>query len=136
MKNKTQTKKTKGKIMSEGFILNVKKVSYESKVVDFGKAKLHIRPYPQSRSELIIRDGAMIFPGASAQDMFIYCLTGWENVNDDDKNPIALTDDIKKKIYDFKVGAIEIAGKKVPMSNFVIAEARKMTDEIGDDSKN
>ena len=117
--------------------IDLTKVSYEGRVFDFGDAKLTIRPYPKSRVDIIIKDGAMVLSGASALDMFIYCLTKWENVPDANGNPLKLSVDIKQKIYDFHMGVItDEKGEKICMSDFVIRTARGMSEENAAETKN
>jgi hypothetical protein len=117
--------------------IDTTKVSYEGQVKEFGNAKLTIRPYPQSRSDVGFKNGTMIISGINTRDMFMYCLTEWDGVSGSDDKPLKMTDDIKKMIYDFRLGSITNEKDEVTtMSDFVIAEARKLTDEIANDTKN
>jgi hypothetical protein len=112
--------------------IDLNKVSYDGKWFDFGEARLKIRPYPLSLTDIAFKDGAMVYAGDASLEMFIYCLTEWENVVDADGQPLKLTPDVKKKIYDFKLGR----DKEDVMSGFVLRTARSLTEEIGNDSKN
>lgn len=117
--------------------IDMSKVSYDGREFPFGSATLTIRPYPQSRTDIAIKDGALVFSGSSGRDMFVYCLTKWEGVVGADDQPLKMSDDVKRKIYDFKFGAItDEKGEQVSMSDFVIRKAREMTDEIAADTKN
>jgi len=117
--------------------IDITKVSYEGREFEFGEAKLTIRPYPMSRQDVTIKDGAIILSGTSARDMFSYCLTKWDNVIGADDQPLKLTADVKQKIYDFKLVTIEDAeGEKLSMADFVIRTARDMSGEIASDTKN
>jgi hypothetical protein len=118
--------------------IDLTKVSYEGKVFDFGKAKLTIRPYPQSRADIAFnKNGERVFSGANARDMFTYCLTDWDNVFGADDQPLKLTEDIKNKIYDFKLSTVKNEkGEDVSMSDFVINTARELTEGIAADTKN
>lgn len=117
--------------------VNISKASYEGREFDFGDAKLGIRPYPLSRADVAIKDGALIFSGGNARDMFIYCLVRWDGVIGADDLPLRLTEDVKKKVYDFKLISItDEKGDEISMSDFVIRKAREMTEEIAADAKN
>jgi hypothetical protein len=117
-------------------VINTSKVSYESRAFKFGSAELGIRPYPKSRTELVIRDRAIVLPGINAKDMFVYCLEWWKKVTGEEGTELKISDELKTQIYDFNLGVIEIDGKEVSMSDFVIARAREMSEEISADSKN
>jgi len=117
--------------------VDLSKVDYNGKEFDFGGAKLTIRPYPASRTDVQFRDGAIVLAGSSARDMFIYCLTKWDNVTGADDKPLKLTDDVKKKIYDFRlISADDEDGNPIIMSDFVIRKARELSEEIASDAKN
>lgn len=117
--------------------IDLGKASYEGREYDFDSARLTIRPYPASRSDVQVKDGAIVLSGASARDMFMYCLTKWENVVGADDQPLKLTDDVKKKIFDFRlISAPDEKGDTVSLSDFVIRKAREMSEEITADTKN
>ena len=117
--------------------IDLNRASYDGKWFDFGEARLKIRPYPMSRTDVAFKDGAVVFSGDASLDIFTYCLTEWEGVVDADGGPLRLTPDVKKKIYDFKLGrAVNEAGIEEPLSDFVLRTARTLTDEIGADAKN
>jgi hypothetical protein len=116
--------------------IDLNKASYDGKWFDFGEARLKIRPYPMSRTDTTIKDGAMVFLGDASMEMFTYCLTEWEGVVDADGKPLNLTIDVKKKIYDFKLGCVKKDEKTVSLSDFVLITARKLTEEIGAETKN
>lgn len=112
--------------------IDMSKASYDGRWFDFGAARLKIRPYPASRQDITIKDGAIILSGDAGFDMFSYCLTEWEGVTDADDKPLQLTVDVKKKLYDLKLGQVE--GEA--LSDFVLKTTRTMNDEIGNDTKN
>jgi hypothetical protein len=117
--------------------LDLAKASYEGREFEFAGATLTIRPYPASRSDIQFKDGAIVFPGASARDMFFYCLTKWENVIGTDDQPLKLTDDVKKKIFDFKlISAPDEKGENISLADFVMRKAREMSEQITADTKN
>jgi hypothetical protein len=117
--------------------IDLGKASYEGREYDFDGARLTIRPYPASRSDIQVKDGAIVLSGNSARDMFMYCLTKWENVVGADDQPLKLTDDVKKKIFDFRlISAPDEKGDTVSLSDFVIRKAREMSEEITADTKN
>jgi hypothetical protein len=111
--------------------------SYEGREYDYGEAKLTIRPYPRSRADVMVKDGSLIITGNSMRDMFVYCLTKWEGVTGDNDQPLKLTDDVKRKIYDYKLGSIvDENGETVAMADFVNAKVREFDNEISGDIKN
>ena len=117
--------------------VDLSKVDYSGREYEFGGAKLTIRPYPASRTDVQFRDGAIVLSGSSARDMFIYCLSKWENVVGSDDKPLKLTDDVKRKIFDFRlISADDEDGNPVTMSDFVIRKAREISEEITADAKN
>ena len=116
--------------------IDLSKVSYDGQWFDFGEARLKIRPYPSSREDIAIKDGAMILSGGSGCDMFNYCLEAWENVTGADDQPLKLSPQVKKQIFDFGLGSAGEEGKEMTMSNFVLTTARKLRDALEDDVKN
>lgn len=117
--------------------LDLGKVSYEGRLFEFGEAKLKIRPYPASRTDVAFKDGAVIFSGDAAFDMFAYCLETWEGVEDAKGKPLALTPAVKKQVYDFRIGrAVTPDGKEETLADFVLRTAREMTAAIEADTKN
>ena len=117
--------------------IDLGKVSYDGKWHDFGDARLKIRPYPASRNEVAFKDGAVIFSGAAAWDMFNYCLEAWEAVSDAEGNPIRLTAEVKKQVHDFGLGRATLPdGTEQNLSTFVLSAARRITSEIEEDAKN
>jgi hypothetical protein len=117
--------------------IDLGKVSYEGKWFDFGEARLKIRPYPASRTDVAFKDGAMIFSGEAANDMFDYCLEAWETVSDIDGKAIKMTRAVKKQVYDFRLGKTTMAdGTEEVMSDFVLKTARALMVEIEADVGN
>lgn len=112
--------------------IDLNKASYDGKWFDFGEARLKIRPYPMSLASVAFKDGAMLFSGDEGMDMFTYCLVDWEGVVDAGGQPLKLTQDVKKKLYDFRLGR----SAEDFLSDFVLRTARALTAEIGDDTKN
>jgi len=112
--------------------IDISKVSYDGQWKDFGGGRLKIRPYPASRQDVTLKEGAVILSGDAGFDMFSYCLEDWENYVGADDQPLKLTDDVKKKLYDFKLAKVD--GEA--LSDFTLKTARKLTDEIGAETKN
>lgn len=109
--------------------LNIGKNIYEGQWFDFGDGKLKIRAYPASKSSFAWKDGAIVFSGDLNFEKFRYCLIEWEGFvarGDKDKKPLALTDEIKRKIFDFNIGSVLIDGKEISMAAFVISRADEM----------
>jgi len=100
--------------------LKLDKVSYDGEWFEFGDMRLKVRPYPASRSMLTVRDGAIIISGMENFNKFAYCLVEWEGTAD------KLTAEIKKKIYDFRLGRTKIDDNDICMSDFVIQKADEL----------
>jgi len=117
--------------------LDLAKAVYEAQWFDFGPGtRLKIRPYPATLSNMAFRDGAIVIAGASSFDMFQHCLVDWEGVNDADDKPLKLTPEVKKKVFDFRLGQQEIDGNTLSISDFVLRKAREISDSIEADEKN
>lgn len=87
--------------------LEIAALSYDARDYEFQDgAVLKIRPYPFSQGQVIYRDGALVIDGKIQCEMFKYCLVGWENVVGEDGKPIPCNDQVKQKIYDFKMAGI------------------------------
>lgn len=117
--------------------LSISKCSYEGKWYDFGStgARVRVRAYPASRSNIMFKEGAVLVSGEASFDKFSYCLVGWEGFGENGK-PIELTEDVKKKIFDFHIGSVTIDGKEVVLSAFVIQKAEELLLEMGELEKN
>lgn len=118
--------------------LNVSKCSYDGKWFDFGNGRLKVRPYPASKQNFVMKDGNVVFLGEQAFDKFKYCLEAWENyvTPAPENKPIELTDDIKKKVFDFRLGAVKIDDKEMTISDFVITKADELFREAVETEKN
>lgn len=112
--------------------LDISKCSYEGKWFDFGNGRLKIRAYPASKQSFAIKDGNVVFPGEQGLDRFKYCLMAWENyvTPAPENKPIELTDEVKKKVYDFRLGPVEIDGAQVTISDFVTVKAEELFKEM------
>ncbi len=66
---------------------------------------VRIRPFPLSK--IVFADGAMD-PVETAKKRFIYCLTDWTGIVDDDDKPVPCTEDIKADIFDFELMETEL----------------------------
>ncbi|MEN6623601.1 MAG: hypothetical protein ABFD50_18905 [Smithella sp.] len=117
--------------------IDLTKVSYDAKWFDFGDARLKIRPFPMSQQDVAIKDGAIIMTGDNGQKRFVYCLTEMENVPGADGKPLPCTSEVKKTIYDFRLGIIKgTKGEDICMSDFVLLKTNEMAQEIVEASKN
>jgi len=118
--------------------LSIPKSPYEGKWFDFGNGRLKIRAYPASKQGFAVKDGNVVFPGETGLERFKYCLEAWENyvTPAPENSPIALTDDVKKKVYDFRLGAVAIDGKDVTIADFVILKSDELLKEAVTAKKN
>lgn len=118
--------------------LKISKISYDARLFDYGTtgAKLKIRPYPASKNNFIFRQGGgMVLSGENSFDKFAHCLVDWEGFGEDGK-PIPLTDEVKKKVFDFQIGKTTIDGEEITLSAFVIQKADELAAEMGELEKN
>jgi hypothetical protein len=111
-------------------------LSYDAKWYDFetgeeieksvaGRPSLKIKPDPLSRSNMIVRDGGVVLTGEEQCRMFKESLVDMNAVVGADDKPLPCTDEIKQKIYDFRMGGIA----DFVMEKLWAFRARKETDE-------
>ena len=112
--------------------MDLNKVSYDGQWFDFGDFRTKIRPYPDSRMDVMFNDGNRVFSGEATFDRFSYCLEAWEGVVDANGQPLKLTSEVKKTIYDFNLGVVD--GVSLPV--FVLRTAGNMASAIENDTKN
>ncbi len=85
--------------------LELDKFSYEGKEYEYKESKLTIRPYSESNEGTV----SIGLDGSIRRDnwkRFNYCLTKWDVVGADEK-PLPLTEDVKRKVYDFDIEGIK-----------------------------
>lgn len=109
--------------------LKLEKVSYDGEWFDFGDMRVKVRPYPASKVILTIKDGAFMVSGEQNLNKFIHCLVDWENKE-------KLTGEVKRKIFDFRLGKTEIDGTEICLSDFVIQKADEMFAKVEAAEKN
>jgi hypothetical protein len=117
---------------------NIEELTYEAEWTPFGKngARLKIRPYPASKGDVVIKDGAMHLTGKAGLEMFCYCLTEWEGFGSKGK-VLPLTEDTKKKLYDFRISAaIDDSGEETVIADFVALRAQEMAANLRAAEKN
>lgn len=91
------------------------------------KPALQIRPYPQEKRQLILRDGGIVIAGDETRNIFIHCLMDMANFTDANSVPIVCTEPVKKEIFNF-----DMAG--IPM--FVLAKSRQYDNAKAASEKN
>lgn len=108
--------------------LDLGKLSYDAQEYDFKDgAKLMIRPYPRSKSNLIVKDKGIALTGEDQCKIFKYCLVSWSDVIDANGKELKLTDDVKQHIFDFGVDGIP---------EFVLEKAKVFERKKEDEEKN
>lgn len=114
--------------------LSFSELSYDAKWYEYKDAELEIRPYPSSLTNAMIsRDQeSFMLSGAEQCKMFIYCLTGWRKVVDANGNAFKLTDEVKKKIFDFRIQNREFA----ELVNFVLSQNASIAIQKEEQEKN
>jgi hypothetical protein len=117
--------------------LNFDNLSYEGRWFEFGDGRLKIRTYPASKQNFVIKDGNIVFLGEQNLDKFKHCLMDWDNyVKAGTKEKIVLNDEVKKKVYDFRLGLVVIDGKEMVISDFVMLKADELFKEMVEAEKN
>jgi len=103
--------------------LNFKKL--EGKWVDYLGMRLLVRPFPASEYPFTVNTAEM-----KSGDYFWVitkaCLIGWEQVDDEEGNPIKFSEKHKKMLYDYVEG----------LGYFINSESEKMLQEFNADLKN
>lgn len=83
-------------------------LSYDSKWHDFKDgARLKIRPYPASKTNLRVNADGMQLSGEEQFDVFSYCLEEVENLEITvNGKPHSFDEKLKRLIFDFRIGGI------------------------------
>ena len=92
-------------------------------------AFLKIRPYPNELTHVVIKDGGISVSGEEQKQIYDYCFEefrGRDIVGADDQ-PLIFSADVKKKIYEFKLGGIP---------DFVLSKSRQFADKKAIAEKN
>ncbi|MDD4060457.1 MAG: hypothetical protein PHW08_07140 [Kiritimatiellae bacterium] len=117
--------------------LNIAKGLYEADWHEFGEGvRLKIRPYPASRAAVTLKAGALVISGAESFEMFDYCLVDWEGVVGADDKPLKATAEIKRSVFDWRLGEREVDGERITITDFVLKTARRLAAAIEGDEKN
>lgn len=80
--------------------------SYDGSWFEHKGGRFKIRPYPQSLENSVFGRDGMVYKGQEALKKFMYCLEEWDRVTDANGNPLALTDQVKKIVFDSGMGGI------------------------------
>jgi hypothetical protein len=117
--------------------LDISKCIYDGKWFDCGNGKLKIRPYPASKLAFVVKDGGAVFSGEQNFEKFKFCLVAWEGfvTPAPENKPITLNDDVKKKIFDFRI-SVKDGDKEVFISDFVTEKADELFKEAQVAEKN
>ena len=108
--------------------IGINEITYDAVWYDFEDgSRLKIRVYPFSKASIAYKDGSMIFSGNDQCDMFKYCLVGWEGIEDQNGKALACTDEVKQKIFDFRLNGIP---------DFVAEKGRQVGSEKEEQEKN
>lgn len=118
--------------------LKIDKTLYDAEWCKFGDIELNIRPYPMSRADVTIKQGGFVVSGSGNFDRFDYCLVGHKGLTDADGKTLELTQDVKKLIYDFRLGRtyVEEMDATMSISEFVLYKSRQKSGEIETETKN
>jgi hypothetical protein len=63
---------------------------------------LKVRQRPNSMSNVYMKDGAMVLKGDEVCENFVYCLMDCRGYTDGAGKNLKLTDEMKRKIFDFE----------------------------------
>jgi len=88
--------------------LDVSKETYDAQWYKMEGCELKIRPYLVGQSDFIFRDGGIVQSGEDRWKMFNYSLIEWKNVTDSNGKDLILTDDVKRKVFDYELGGIPL----------------------------
>ena len=117
--------------------LNLDKISYEGEWFEFGNGRLKIRAYPLSKQDFVIKNGNLVILGEYELAKFKYCLLDWDNyVKPGTQEKIILTDEVKQKVYDGRLGVTMIDGKELSISEFVRIKADELFEKMAEAEKN
>lgn len=117
--------------------LALDKISYDGKWFDFGNGRLKIRTYPASRQNFTMKDGNIVFLGEQSFDKFKHCLVDWDNyVKPGTQEKIILTDEVKRKVFDFRLGLTVVDDKELSIADFVLLKADELFKEMAEAEKN
>lgn len=118
--------------------LNLKNLTYDAIWYDHTNVpdwpyeqdvRLKIKTYPLSRSNITWRNGAMIMDGGNQLQAFLESLVDFEGIVDA-AGPLQCTEEVKRKIYDFR------QGRPVSISSVVLAIAQGLRERVEDAEKN
>jgi len=107
--------------------LDVSKETYEAKWYDFNGCRLRIRPYGIGQGDIVFRDNELVQRGEDRWKMFDYSLVAWEGVTDQNGEKLALTAEVKRRVFDFGLGGI---------ATFVILKNSEFLVDKQDQEKN
>ncbi len=107
--------------------LDITSLTYEPQWHEFGDCELLIRPYPASRANFEITGDTLVISGGNLCEVFKHCLVDWKNVVGSDGTPLPCTDEVKQKVYDFRLAGI---------AEFVLRKARQFADRKASAEKN
>ena len=103
------------------------KSSYGAEWYDYEGCRLKIKPYPMGRVDFANKDGATIFSSEERFKMFDYSLVAWEGVVDEDGAALLLTKQVKKQVFEYRLGGI---------SDFVLETSTQVRTKIEEQEKN
>lgn len=90
--------------------------------------KFKIRPFPASKESYNISGaGDLVLTGKNQLNKFVYCLMEWKNVEDAKGVSIAISDEIKRIVFEAQLGGI---------SKFVLMKVAEMDVARSADTKN
>jgi len=112
--------------------LDINKCTYDGQWFDFGNGRLKIKPYPASKQDISFSGNTITFSGKQTFDRFCYCLVEWDKFSTPapENKPIALTDEVKKKVFDFNLGAEKVDDVVMTIPEFVTMKAKELFDSI------
>lgn len=109
------------------FILDTNNLTLEPKPYEYEGATLLIRPYPAESATMTINQEGVLISGKQQKKIFLYCLTGWENVVDANEQPLECTTAVKETIFKHRLGGIV---------DFVIGKSYEFQNKKKDQEKN
>jgi len=118
--------------------LDITNMSYDAKWYDMKTGKvvnqpgdegvfIKIQPMPFSKSNVLIKQDAMLLAGEEQCRIFKESCQDWRGIVDANDQPLECSDDVKQKVFDFRMGGI---------SDFVIGKVWEFDQAKAGQEKN
>jgi hypothetical protein len=108
---------------------SVTDLSYDGKWYRFSDdVELKIRPFPLRMGKVLLQDGALVFSQKEQCAVFEHSLEAWKGVVGSDGEVLPCTEEVKRKIFDFRLAP--------DLVQFVVNKAREFLSAKETQEKN